>query len=601
MRLLHAARKRPLHVLRRQSLSQSLSSHSAYLNEKSNLHHNTRSQQYSSKRIHSGQASVPEKGAFEEFDLEDLLEEETGNSKSSNPWKNLLTNPARAAWRVANPQLPSNISEAYHQVLEKGGRTPRQLKRTHRSVLEMHRTLADLRERERRQMVNGKHHHRPSGDEKSNTAVYYRHDETLATLKHRTMPAYAVTRRVLNECQSLLGKGNWQPQRVLDFGIGCGSASVAAMDLFDSIDWIHGIEPSKAMRDCSQAIVEGVSKDRSIPPRVTFSTTLPNDDSSATAGGSFDLALFCYTATELPDVMSTLTAAALMFEKLKPGGVFVMVEPGTPDGFNSIRSVRNMLLDCCPPDDDEFEWQERCHIIAPCTHNGSCPMERHKKDFVKKGKLAHDLPQDLENAESVKGSQDTEEPDDDDEFDALFDNSFTFETDALNSNFCSFVQTLPNSRNGEKFSYLVAQKRLFNSDESVDNRVPFRSDNLSELLMHAQRAAVEEDENTAMQVFSQAQDLEDRYLDSDDDDLGLELLRGDNQRNQMGRIIRAPIKKKGHIYIDYCADPGRIVRHRVTKASSNNVAPGMYSAARKSRWGGLWPDTNPKKGDSETL
>lgn len=583
MRLLQAAarRKRPLRDFCGRLSHPSL----GLLHEKS-------ISQYGDTRNHSSQrnrTSVSKKVVFDDFD--DIEDDVPSFGKSSNPWKNLLTNPARAAWRVTNPQLSTNISKSFEQVLEQGGRTPRQLKRAHRNVLEIHKTLAEARERERRNIVNGKQNR--STDETKSTPVYYGHDETLATLKHRMMPTYAVTRRVLQECQSLLG-GDWKPQRVLDFGIGCGSASVAALDLLESIDWIHGIEPSKAMRDCSQAFVEGVSKERSVPSRVTFSSTLPNDE--ATTGGSFDLALFCYTATELPDVMSTLAAAALMFEKLKPGGVFVMIEPGTPDGFNSVRSVRNMLLDCCPPDDDEFEWEERCHIIAPCTHNGSCPMERHKRDFVKKGKLAHDLPQDLDNsgesAHPLPSSDD--ESDEDDEFDTFTDASSTFETDAFNSSFCSFVQTLPNSRNGEKFSYLVAQKRLFN-DKSADKPDPFRNDNLSELLMHAQRAAAEENELAVMEVFDKAQELEDRYLDSDQDDLGLELLRGDTQRNQMGRIIRAPIKKKGHIYIDYCAHPGKIIRHRVSKATSNNVAPGIYSAARKSRWGGLWPNTNPKQ------
>ncbi|MGK3737688.1 MAG: hypothetical protein ACI90V_004535, partial [Bacillariaceae sp.] len=44
-----------------------------------------------------------------------------------------------------------------------------------------------------------------------------------------------------------------------------------------------------------------------------------------------------------------------------------------------------------------------------------------------------------------------------------------------------------------------------------------------------------------------------------------------------------------------------IIRSRVTKAASNSVAPGIYGAARKSRWGGFWPDyydklfSSPKK------
>ena len=65
--------------------------------------------------------------------------------------------------------------------------------------------------------------------------------------------------------------------------------------------------------------------------------------------GTFDLALMTYTATELPHVSSTLAASAILWQKLANNGVLIIIEPGTPDGFNTIRAVRNMLLDCCPP------------------------------------------------------------------------------------------------------------------------------------------------------------------------------------------------------------------------------------------------------------
>ena len=50
--------------------------------------------------------------------------------------------------------------------------------------------------------------------------------------------------------------------------------------------------------------------------------------------------------------------------------------------------------------------------------------------------------------------------------------------------------------------------------------------------------------------------------------------------------------------MDFCAsetneegvDEGRIVRHFITRKESARVAPGMYGASRKARWGGLWPD-----------
>jgi hypothetical protein len=78
-----------------------------------------------------------------------------------------------------------------------------------------------------------------------------------------------------------------------------------------------------------------------------------------------------YTLNELPHPASALTLAAMLWEKLANGGILVIVEPGTPDGFNAIRSVREMLIECCPIIVDESaDGYDQCHVIAPCTHNG---------------------------------------------------------------------------------------------------------------------------------------------------------------------------------------------------------------------------------------
>ena len=653
---------------------------------------------------------------------------------SFQPWKTLLEAPARAAWRATDPQRdpPGYLKNAMYHILDEGDRTSKQLKRAHRKVQSIQSSLADLRERERRIMVNGKGHFKQqqqqqddrdhhlsdttdnnrgrrennmddsnnynsssSSSSSSFRPVYYGFDETLATLKHRLEPNYAITKRVLMECQSLLGgkrinapsssdsgnesnnsserggqqlySNNWKPKRILDFGIGCGSASAAAIDLFGSgdnnssasssssaIEWIHGIDPSQTMRECSKKLIEEMTKGHHNnrvtntttptpppPPRITFSNSLTtssssSDDSSSSSspgggGGSFDLALFVYTASDLPDVTSCLAAAAMSFEKLKPDGVFVMIEPGTPDGFNSIRAVRNMLLDCCPPHDPDFEWEDRCHIVAPCTHNGTCPMERHKKNFFMRkkpiGKLGHDLPQEMQEEDDDDDDveydhhnddyhdHDPEESDDDYGQDYVElsspHNNLMSETEAFNSSFCSFVHNVSGDsrKKGEKFSYLVAQKQRFrqpvvdgnssfdNVNGSVDPSTkgdPFRRDNVTDLLTDALDAASLRADDLAHRTFEKARELNSRYIESENDDLGLELLQGEDKRRSMGRIIRAPIKKKGHVYIDYCAAPGRIIRSRVTKALSNSVAPGIYGAARKSRWGGLWPDTMDK-------
>jgi ribosomal protein RSM22 (predicted rRNA methylase) len=144
---------------------------------------------------------------------------------------------------------------------------------------------------------------------------------------------------------------------------------------------------------------------------------------------------------------------------------------------------------------------------------------------------------------------------------------------------------------GEKFSYIVAQKRVAGDwDEQ-----PHQFDNVSLVDLLAKARALDHDDETRKDTETErllqeeVVALESRFLDSNDDDLGLELLRGDRNRSSFGRIIHAPKKKKGHVLIECCTGPGRIVTHSIAKSMSQ-TAPGLYSAARKSRWGGLWPD-----------
>lgn len=181
----------------------------------------------------------------------------------------------------------------------------------------------------------------------------------------------------------------------------------------------------------------------------------------------------------------------------------------------------------------------------------------------------------------------------------------TDETELLGGRFCSFVQTTSSGshfKKGEKFSYLVSQKRSprATDGEQDDAESPFQNDRLRDLLANVyeanedprkgDRRGLEAQQRRVQDLFEEAQALETKYLDSDEDDLGLELVQGDTNRSSYGRIIRAPIKKKGHVYVDYCAAPGRLMRSRITKSLDYGVAPGLYTAARKSRWGGLWPD-----------
>ena len=470
-----------------------------------------------------------------------------------------------------------------------------------------------------------------------------------------------------------------------------------------------------------------------------------SSSSSTSGSGSFDLVLCSYTLSELPGVPPSLAAAALLWEKLAPGGVLAFVEPGTPDGFSSLRSVRSMLIGCCPPPEirreeerrlaasnngegeegEEANSHEECHVIAPCTHNGTCPMLRHQrdhpknrakhaarpqeatveqgeaepappepefnestiarlKDIMKKaeemdedefaafaeGELEEDDADDLARLASRMEEEGIEDVDDLDRLfspsaaepkaeeeegqfvEVLEDENRNPDEDPRQNNasrtgvfdgaFCSFVHSFPGKggRGGEKFSYLVMQKRLAeatadgpaaSSLSDKDGGSPLHtdvagllaesarhSDEIRKIRRRAKGDAVgrESEEEAyhmrrAEEAMALAQEVEDAYITRADDGdgwLGLELVDDTDRRRGWGRLVRAPLKKGRHVVIDYCsagvrgagggedgATPwrgteGRITRQKVSRGWSARSAPGCYQAARKARWGGLWPD-----------
>lgn len=293
------------------------------------------------------------------------------------PWENLLRRPAQTHWRASRPP-PINLVEAQKYVLERGGRTHRQLWRTFDSIVKSHSALAQQRESERRKVSNSLSKEEARAEAKEAQPVFYGPEQTLAGVKNRLLPNYAVTRRVLVEAKSLLGP-TFDPKRIIDAGIGCGAASAAALDVFggNQIDWIHGIDPSKSQREAAEAILNSIILEQTeasktamqkAQTRMTVSETI-TQVGGKTGEGTFDLALCCYTLNELPHTASALALAATLWEKIANGGILVIIEPGTPDGFNSISAVREMLIECCPiASENTADGHDQCHIIAPCTH-----------------------------------------------------------------------------------------------------------------------------------------------------------------------------------------------------------------------------------------
>jgi ribosomal protein RSM22 (predicted rRNA methylase) len=544
------------------------------------------------------------------------------------PWKALLTTSGRCAWRYC--ELPETVNDVVADLITDSQRTRKTLRRVHESVLTQHAALATAREKERNRLkpsTNGgavgnknqsggpKQKDGSGGGVGGNTAssnsliVQYGANEAFADVYFRFVPHYLIVRRILEEAASLVGRRDKQhdddddaekdpdgqpsqpptqrrlrPRRIIDLGIGTSGASMAALDVFgDDIEWIHGIEPSNVMRQAAERILADHPICR---PRVTISSHL----SITSATSHFDLALFCYTATEFPNNAATIAAAAALWDKLAMNGLFVMVEPGTPDGFRSIRTVRSMLLDCANDDESYFD------IIAPCTHNGQCPMEKFQLNsrVYKKIKTPPNKPSGGGKNNKKHGNAKVE-PENGGDGDYEL---------AGRTGFCSFVQTMPLGDKKEKFSYLVArktprrhrEKEHGHNNSSLNNNQnngydEFDGAKVADLLQQSLSMIRSEHttEESATAIAAQVLDLRQRYLNSTaDEEIGLELVRTD--RGGFGRIVHAPSKKKGHILIDACVAPGAMVRFKIRKSHDQpHQVPGVYAAAKKSRWGGFWP------------
>ena len=59
-------------------------------------------------------------------------------------------------------------------------------------------------------------------------------------------------------------------------------------------------------------------------------------------------------------------------------------------------------------------------------------------------------------------------------------------------------------------------------------------------------------------------------------------------RQEWTRVIRTPIKAKGHVIMDVCHPEGTILRHTLTRSQVKEI-PSLYTALRKTTWGGLFP------------
>lgn len=160
------------------------------------------------------------------------------------------------------------------------------------------------------------------------------------------MPAtYAAAQAVLSEVKCRLQES--RIESCLDLGAGPGAASLAARDVFPSLNAVAMVESSPEMREAARCLI----------PDARFPAT---NLGTCESFPEHDLVVAAYVLGELPE---RLRQAVLARAWRAARTALVLIEPGSPAGFEVIRQARAWLI------------ESGAHIAAPCPAEEECPMQ----------------------------------------------------------------------------------------------------------------------------------------------------------------------------------------------------------------------------------
>lgn len=141
-----------------------------------------------------------------------------------------------------------------------------------------------------------------------------------------------------------------QIKSILDLGAGPGTAAWAAKECFPELETATLIEKDAALMQLGKRLAAN---------HAMHLNWMSGDLEHLTELPAHDLVIFSYSIGELD---------AQCISKLIDAGwraadsVFAIIEPGTPVGFERIRTIRSQLIAI------------GAHLIAPCPHHAACPM-----------------------------------------------------------------------------------------------------------------------------------------------------------------------------------------------------------------------------------
>ncbi|OBT79257.1 hypothetical protein VF21_01852 [Pseudogymnoascus sp. 05NY08] len=255
---------------------------------------------------------------------------------------------------------------------------------------------------------------------------------------------------------------------------------------------------------------------------------------------SYDVVIAPHTLFPLKEDFKRKNQVRNLWSLVNPnGGVLILIEKGLPRGFEAIAEARSLLLEkhIASPgathilngnlnNDDPDVAKDKGMIIAPCTNHSTCPMypvpgiSSGRKDYCHFGQRY--IRPGFQQRVLGAGKQNHEDA---------------------------------------QFSYIAVRR-------GVDARDP-----------SSESAPLVQGQSATDAAFA-------GHEAESDPDLGYHAQKpsGDFSTLSLPRMVRTPLKRRGHVSIDLCTPAGTLERWTVPKSFSAQA----YRDARKSKWGDLW-------------
>lgn len=398
----------------------------------------------------------------------------------------------------------------------------------------------------------------------------YRDDETVAYVASRMPAVYSACYRILKEIRRRVP--GFSPAKVLDFGSGTGSAFWALRDVWPrSLEQVNLIEPSQSMQRAGQGLLKDI---KNLPHIHSYGSIQSLSQDIKKSERPHDLVIASYVLGEIPSLKDRITIVRQLWELT--GDILVLLEPGTPEGSHIISQMRSHILwmekrksrKRKEPSEGALEdpatSRNGAFIIAPCPHDGPCPL-------ANTGTYCH-FSQRLQRTESQR----------------VYKRSGSAPLRGFEDEKFSYVAFKRGKRpqepwplDGTKFDTLKELHAKRNPEDlEVDYDDQFEEE-IEEIVPYKAHPSSYDSDATESEALTENEEEEERKEEEGHADLG----------TGWGRIIFMPQKRGRRIEMDVCratkrdGSEGSFERLVITRAKN----PALHRQARKSFWGDLWP------------